>query len=84
MVMKIRVASLGAVKPILGSKVPSLETLLPDMEKKIFGFFISDDGKGHSYTSISQSECAYRNGDRNVPKFLDLEFYVRLVVVHNV
>ena len=38
MVMKIRVASLGAVKPILGSKVPSLETLLPDMEKKSSGF----------------------------------------------
>ena len=35
-------ALLGAVKPTLGSKVSPLETLLPDMEKKI-----SDDGKGH-------------------------------------
>ena len=42
-------ASLGAVKPTLGSKVPPLETLLPDMEKKSSGFFISDDGKRHSF-----------------------------------
>jgi len=42
-------ASLGAVKPTLGSKVPPLETLLPDMEKKSSGFFISDDGKRHSH-----------------------------------
>ena len=41
-------ASLGAVKPTLGSKVPPLETLLPEMEKKSSGFFISDDGKRHS------------------------------------
>ena len=41
-------ASLGAVKPTLGSKVPPLETLLPDMEKKSSGFFISDDGKRHA------------------------------------
>ena len=43
-------ASLGAVKPTLGSKVPPLETLLPDMEKKSSGFFISDDGKRHCST----------------------------------
>ena len=42
-------ASLGAVKPTLGSKVPPLETLLPDMEKKSSGFFISDDGKRQCY-----------------------------------
>ena len=31
-------ASLGAVKPTLGSKVPPLETLLPDMEKNLRDF----------------------------------------------
>ena len=31
-------ASLGAVKPTLGSKVPPLETLLPDMEKNLREF----------------------------------------------
>ena len=46
-------ASLGAVKPTLGSKVPPLETLLPDMEKKSSGFFISDDGKRHSRSNSS-------------------------------
>ena len=40
-------ASLGAVKSTLGSKVLPLETLFPDMEKKSSGFFISYDGKGH-------------------------------------
>ena len=31
-------ASLGAVKPTLGSKVPPLETLLPEMEKNLRDF----------------------------------------------
>ena len=53
-------ASLGAVKPTPGSKVPPLETPFPDMEKKSSGFFISDDGKRHSFTLDGipmQGEC---------------------------
>ena len=37
----------SGVKPTIGSKVPPLETLLPEMEKKSSGFFISDGGKEH-------------------------------------
>mgnify|MGYP006903913129 CR=1 FL=1 len=47
-------ASLGALKPIisLGSTVPPLETLLPDMENKSSGFFISGDGKEHFFSNF--------------------------------
>ena len=52
-------ASLGAVKPTLGSKVPPLETLLPDMEKT--GFFISDDGKRHFPSKTCLFACCYKH-----------------------
>ena len=38
----------SGVKPTLGSKAPPSGTLLPEMEKKSSGFFISDEGKRHS------------------------------------
>ena len=37
----------SGVKPTLGSKAPPSGTLLPEMEKKSSGFFISDEGKRH-------------------------------------
>ena len=37
----------SGVKPTLGSKAPPSGTLLPEMEKKSSGFFISDNGKRH-------------------------------------
>ena len=39
----------SGVKPTLGSKAPPSGTLLPEMEKKSSGFFISDEGKRHSF-----------------------------------
>ena len=42
----------SGVKPTLGSKAPPSGTLLPEMEKKSSGFFISDEGKRHLYWSL--------------------------------
>ena len=57
-------ASLGAVKTTLGSKVPPLETLLPDIEKKIFGIFISDDGKGHFSSKLKRKALVFSSKNR--------------------
>ena len=40
----------SGVKPTLGSKAPPSGTLLPEMEKKSSGFFISDEGKRHFFS----------------------------------
>ena len=46
----------SGVKPTLGSKAPPSGTLLPEMEKKSSGFFISDEGKKQSISVDSKSE----------------------------
>ena len=51
----------SGVKPTLGSKAPPSGTLLPEMEKKSSGFFISDEGKRHLGTNqeFSDVTCRY-------------------------
>ena len=44
----------SGVKPTLGSKAPPSGTLLPEMEKKSSGFFISDEGKRHFCQTIKK------------------------------
>ena len=46
----------SGVKPTLGSKPPpSSGTLLPEMEKKSSGFFISYEGKRHLIKNVFES-----------------------------
>ena len=47
----------SGVKPTLGSKAPPSGTLLPEMEKKSSGFFISDEGKRHLF--YFQTLCSF-------------------------